>query len=402
MVSSPSFAWRACPILALIAGMAAPSSAGFTIRDLGVLVPSGTSGAEAINATGQAAGVASTAGGVDVAAKTSGSGNLQAIGLPPNAVSSLASSINATGQIAGTYTDSQGVQHGFSTGMGGLGVISPLTGGTFTQANGINSFGQVVGTGDSAGGYSRAFVAGSGGNPTAIAPLGTGTFNMGSGINDNGTVVGTSETSPGGREHAFIASSPANPIDLLSRNSTGNFAFDTFGTAIANNGDVAGYGDVGQSEHAFFARNTGGALVDLGVLAGASTSIADGLNDLSQVVGQLGYGTGMPGTGDSRAFLWDAARGMFDLNSLISSSDQSQWVLIQATGINDSDQISGVGSLDGVLHGFILTPIAGESIFDPVVSVPEPPALVLSMMGLAIAAAWVRVRRGRTGGRAAA
>ena len=91
------------------------------------------------------------------------------------------------------------------------------------------------------------------------------------------------------------------------------------------------------------------------------------------------------------------SEGMYNLNSLISTSDQAKWVLTEATGINASDQISGTGFVGGVLHGFVLTPIAGESIFAVPSAVPTPTALLLSTMGLGFASGWARLRTLRPG-----
>ena len=405
MVPTSSFAhWRSAPLL--IALLASPSSAGFTIRDLGAIVDSGTSGAQAINAAGGTAGTATGPGGATVAVMSSGSGNFQAVPVS-GATSSVGRSINLAGDVAGTYTDGVGVRHGFVMSMGQMNVLKPLTvgglSGTYTLANGINDSGQVVGTGDVPGGTTRAFTMGPGGSPTIIAPLGSGTFDVGNGINNNGTVVGASEILPGGLQHAFITNSAGTATDLLGRNSAGNFRFNTYGIAINNNGDVVGNGDVGSFEHAFYASSKGGALVDLGILTGGTSSLANAVNDQSYVVGEVLFGSSPPGRPNSEAFVWNGSNGIVDLNSLLLPSDRSSWVLTDATGINDSDQISGQGYLNGVLHGFVLTPMPGDSIFDPAVSiVPEPPTLLLSALGLAIAAARARFRRGRTGGRAAA
>lgn len=393
---------RLALILVLLAGPARPSIAGFTITDLGAITPTGTSAGAAINALGQVAGSASTATGSMVAVKTN-NGRFEAISGSVLGNSSQANAINVLNSVAGTYIDTGGTSHGFYTSAGGLNTINPLAGGTYTQANGINKYSQVVGTGDIGNGVTRAFVVGSGGTPTAIAPLANGTSNVGNGINDNGTVVGTSQIAPqnqpGGFVHAFIAAAGGAPTDLLTRNPSTEFVYNTYGKAIANNGDVAGYGDIGLFEHAFYAPSGGGALVDLGVLAGGSSSIAYGLNDLAQVVGAVSFGGGQT---NSQAFIWDSILGMFNLNTLISSADQANWVLTQATGINDNDQITGVGLLNGTLHGFLLTPIPGEPLFSTPSAVPEPSALGLSAIGLAIVGAWSKLRRGRTSGRAAA
>ncbi len=389
--STSGLSWRLGLILALVAGMSKPSTAGYSITDLGVLTPSGTSAGLAINSSGQVAGSATLANGTSVAVKTSGAGQFQLVG-GSLGVSSVADSINVSGSVAGTYTDSNGIRHAFSVANGNSSTINPLAGGTYTLGNGINKSGQVVGTGDTASGTTRAFIAGSAGTPTAINPLGTGTFSQGNGINDNGTVVGSSETSPGGLVHAFLSSSGGPAVDLLTRNSAGNFVFDSYGMAIANNGDVTGYGDVGRFEHAFYAPSSGGPLVDLGVLPGGSSSFGYGLNDLGEVVGAVSFGVVQPGQASSEAFIWSAITGMLNLNSLLSTSDQANWVLTSAAGINDNDQITGVGLLNGVPHGFLLTPNS---------TVPEPTAGALAVVGLAIVAAWSRIKRGQTAGQEA-
>ena len=260
--------------------------------------------------------------------------------------------------------------------------------GGYTQANGINDGGQVVGTGGLPSGVNRAFIS-TNGTLTMIAPLGGGNpatsalSNWANGINNAGTVVGTSELVPGGLQQAFFTAPSGTPVSLATRNSGGNFQSSTAGTAIATDGDIVGYGVVGSASHAFFAPNAGGPLVDLGTLANASSSMALGVNDNGQVVGTSG----------GQAFLWNASGGMVNLHSLLSTADQANWVLTEATGINDSGQISGEGFFDGALHGFVLTPNV----------VPTPPALVLSVVGLAITWGWSRSRIGpgigRNGGR---
>ena len=355
-----------------------------------MIVASGTSGARAINAAGQTAGVVTSPAGGTMAAYSSG-GPLQPVTLPSGATSGIATGIGGGGDVAGYYTGKDGNLHGFYTSGGSASTIAPLMvnggSGTFTKANGMSSAGVIVGTGDLPSGANRAFYSTGGGSPTIINPLGTGSFTEGNGINDKGMVVGTSETSPGGLEHAFYTNATSTAIDLLgSRNTAGNFLSNTYGLAIDHAGDVVGKGDLGGTEHAFFAPNTGGPLDDLGVLAGATSSIAEAINSQALVVGQSG----------SRGFLWGASAGLYDLNTLILPAQQLNWSIQDATGINDSDQICGVGLFHGVAHGFILTPIPGQSIFAPANSVPAPPALLLSALGLGIASGWSRRGRARS------
>jgi hypothetical protein len=82
---------------------------------------------------------------------------------------------------------------------------------------------------------------------------------------------------------------------------------------------------------------------DLGTVPGSGncTSGASAINDLGQVIG-------------SPAFVWTKASGMQDLNRLISPN--SGWVLQIATSINLWGQITGVGTINGKSHAFLLTP----------------------------------------------
>jgi uncharacterized membrane protein len=263
--------------------------------------------------------------------------------------------------------------------------------GTTTQATGINDSGQVVGFGNLPGVASdRAFVI-TGGVLAMIAPLGLASAsNFAYAINNSGTVVGTSEIVAGGAREAFYTNSSGTAVALTggTRNTAGNFQGSTTALAIDTNGDIAGFGDVGGSDHGFFAPDSGGPLIDLGTLGGATTSKALGVNDNSLVVGTSG----------GHAFLWGESEGMIDLNSLVSAANLAGWVLTEATGINDSNQISGEGYFDGVLHGFVLNPIPGQPLFSLPGTVPTPPAIVLSAVGLAIVGCWsrLRLRRGRS------
>ena len=56
-----------------------------------------------------------------------------------------------------------------------------------------------------------------------------------------------------------------------------------------------------------------------------------------------------------RIWRGDASGGKFqDLNKLIPA--KSGWVLIEANGINNAGQITGMGMHKGLEHAFLLTP----------------------------------------------
>jgi probable HAF family extracellular repeat protein len=114
---------------------------------------------------------------------------------------------------------------------------------------------------------------------------------------------------------------------------------------------------------------------DLGTLGG-SGSVAYGINNNGQVVGQSDMSIGSP-----HAFLYSGGQ-MMDLNTLLPAN--SGWVLLDARAINDAGQIVGGGSFqDGRPRAFLLTPT------------PEPATFVLcggALVGL------VLLRHRATGG----
>lgn len=94
-------------------------------------------------------------------------------------------------------------------------------------------------------------------------------------------------------------------------------------------------------------------MVELGILPGGHYSSAFGItSDGQKIVGDAN----VPGEQFLvyHAFLYSNGQ-MQDLNALIPLN--SGWVLQSASGINDTGQIVGFGTLNGVLTGFLLTPI---------------------------------------------
>ena len=178
--------------------------------------------------------------------------------------------------------------------------LGTLAGGTSSWAFGINNSGQVAGYSGTASGFNHAFISGANGG--ALRDLGTlgGRFSFGLALNNYGQVTGRAETSAG-------------------------------------------------QTHAFLSGVNGGPLQDLGTLGGFS-SAGNAINDLGWVVG-TSY---LSDNASQRAFLYTAATGMIDLNTLLPIS--SGWILQEARGINENGQIVGVGTINGQTHGFLLTP----------------------------------------------
>lgn len=268
-------------------------------------------------------------------------------------------------------------------------------GGPDSFAGGINSSGQVTGTALDANGNPRAFFY----NGTTKVNLGTlgGDFSNGRAVNDSGHVVGSSKADDvNGPEHAFLWQG-STMVDLGTLSTVGSDYSNAF--AINSAGHVVGESNTATGElHAF--RRTDGALIDMGVLSGDTTSTARGINDAGFITGKSGRtvnsvtterififnGTSMSSLGrlagdnvaqgndinntgvvvgysannvdldDQRAVIHDGT-SLVDLNTLIDAG--SGWFLTEAFSISDTGVIVGNGILNGTQRAFLLTPVGG-------------------------------------------
>ena len=219
---------------------------------------------------------------------------------------SEAAAINNLGQVVGLSTTSTGRRHPFlwtpEQGMEDLvGFV-----GTFALFNGatdINDAGQVVGYtayGDPSVYWERAFVWTRTGGIQDLGTLG-GVFTHPEAINNAGQVVGESQTRR--VYHAFLWTPTGGMQDLGTLPGLDGIA--SFASDINEAGQIVGHATadlmpLGLPTHAIL-WSPGGAMQDLGVLAGAlETSSANGINDLGQVVG--GATSGL--------FVWTAVDGM--------------------------------------------------------------------------------------------
>jgi len=158
------------------------------------------------------------------------------------------------------------------------------------------------------------------------------------GINASGQVVGKSFSSSG---HAFLYSKGTMTALGTLPGDHGSYA-----TSINANGQVVGYSRGPGIRHAFLYSN--GTMTALGMLPGDTSSSVTGLNASGQVVGNSSDSSNA-----SRAFLYSKGK-MVDLTARILAG--SGWKLTKATGINDSGQICGSGTINDHIHAFLLTP----------------------------------------------
>lgn len=231
-------------------------------------------------------------------------------------------------------------------------------GGNEAQAYDMNDFGRTAGWAQNAAGNHRPFRF----LNLSLTDLGTlgGANGEGHGINNPGTIVGWSELlsdadAAAPPRHATRWSPGGTILDLGTLGGTHSVAEE-----INDAGQIVGGADTNlapsQPEHAFLrlpspAYGLPAGMNDLGTLPETTESHAWSINAGGEVVGYT-YPTDAQ---SCRAFLWDAAGGMRDLNNHIITDDD--WVLLIARGVNDGGQIVGAGLHAGVLRAYRLTPV---------------------------------------------
>jgi len=311
----------------------------------------------------------------------------------------MATSVNGQGQAVGMMLDPYGYMHAFSS-------SSPLgSNATEAEASGINNAGQVSGTqyynGDA---YATVW---NGGVATTVG--GAGSFALA--INNPGDVAGMLVNN--GQGNAFVTEN-GTFIDL------GAFDGGSWSSAYSLNdqGQAAGYGLIGNGVFRGFVWTPGQGYTALGTLGGLN-SYAMGINTWGEVAGSaqiasgysrafVAYGTtmidlgtlggvasyayGINDSGNVAGYSWISGNAttdgflveggvMYDINSLLIGAPG--WQVTALYGINNNNQVVGVGVLNGVEHAVLLTdPPAATS--DTSVATPEPAAWIGTMSGLAV------------------
>lgn len=372
-------AFLAALVVAL--ALAAPSRAGIqfvqrpTYVDLGALQNGRPTFAQGISASGQVVGWGSLLDGPSLIQHGfywSPAAGMRDLGTPPGGGNSQAAAINAHNQIAG-FAEFDRQPHAVLWQINDGGTISSLRdlgllpGGRTSAATGVNNLGQVVGSADTevdGRQVDRAFFWSA---ATGMVDLGTlgGESSGAEGINDAGQVVGLADTAAGEpsgfvfqvNADGTVASrqSLALPPDRVSPPITYEF---TDATAINAAGVPVGYAQAvlgptgGRFKQLRPVRwpSPAGPAVDLGVLPGGTgfAHQAKAINGPGQVVG-----VGNTGSGNSqRAFFWSSAAGMRDLSLVLGRNFLE---VVDATGINDAQQVAATGILNvGPAHALLL------------------------------------------------
>jgi probable HAF family extracellular repeat protein len=305
----------------------------------------------AINSLGQAAGGSPNANFEEQATLFSNGKltNLNTLG----AGYSLANAINASGQVAGIETTSCDEPcaefHAFLYSNGKMTNIensSLFPAGS--QAYGINSSGQVVGVGFITAGNFHAFLY-SGGKMVDINPFNGGQSRALS-INDSGEIIGSVCCINGSSTNALTWLYANGKFTNLSQTNTGLF--------INNNGQIVG---TTGGDGALYSN---GVWTDLHAYQDPSGSLhpteATGINNKGQIVGfaftHVKAKCGSCSPPDDNTGLIFTSSGWVNLNTLIPAN--SGFTITEAVAINDAGQIvaDAKTTTNSVPHAVLLTP----------------------------------------------
>ncbi|HVT93796.1 MAG TPA: DUF3466 family protein [Bryobacteraceae bacterium] len=335
----------------------ASATAITSVDNLGSL-GSGESVAYGINVSGLAVGWSTNSDGITNAFGANGPGSLFDFSALASGAESYAYGVNSAGAVAGVFYEN-GESHGaIWTAGGGMADLGPGSIATTINDSGV-----------AAGGNGQAFIYANG----EIRQLGTlagGNWSAAYAVNEGGDVVGYGNTGSGAFRGFYWTGTTLISIGTLGGDNSYAMDINDSGQIVGDASTSSGY------LHAF--STTGGAMQDLGTLGGTS-SFAYGVNNSGLVVG---YST--TSDGGTHAFLYENGE-MVDLNSLLP--DGSGWVLLQAYGINDQNQIVGTGLWNGEERAFRVNLDTGSPV-------PEPGVCILVACGgvLLSLGSWLRRR----------
>lgn len=168
-------------------------------------------------------------------------------------------------------------------------------------------------------------------------------------MNDRGQVVGQSNLAGDKTAHPFLWDGRMlKDLGTLGGN---------FGSAIWVNeaGEAVGWATLkgDQSNHAFLWKE--GVMNDLGTVEGNPCSIANGISENRQIVGQSVQNCGCPNCGSALGWIWDNGGPVVDLNTLLLPDANVH--VNEALNINERGEIAANGLLaNGDLRAILLIP----------------------------------------------
>lgn len=267
---------------------------------------------------------------------------MEHLGALPGGNHSYAFGVNSSGIVVGHSQSTAGKRAFRWDSANGMSELSGLFGGYGFEAMAINNAGSIAGSAADAFNY-RAVLWDSSGGVHDLGFLAGTQGGYAQSLNDVGQVVGyclyptTAFIWDATNGMRFIYGPPTANVESV--------AYD-----INNSGLTVGY-VADHSDARAFAWTESGGISWIGDLGGDNpTSYGFSVNDTGMVVGHSASSF------DSKAFIWSASSGIKDLNSMIDASTPG-WELRSARGINNAGQITGYGSINGVNHAFLATPV---------------------------------------------
>ena len=236
-----------------------------------------------------------------------GNNSVEDIAGEQGAGNSVAYGINDQGEIAGAYNTSTSQRPFRSVRRMGFQELSLPVGSNGGIAFAINEVGEAAGYVSGTAGVRPAWWTRRG--DIQLLPTNQSLTTKALDLNDRGDIVGVT----GGQPKAAVLWPRKG--NMVSLGTLPGFTHSE-AVAISENGSIAGLatgvGAFPNRSRAVLWQSGGLAIQDLGALPGGADSRARDVNNRGEVVGRSSSAKG------SRAFIWTAATGMRDLNTLIT------------------------------------------------------------------------------------
>jgi probable HAF family extracellular repeat protein len=267
---------------------------------------------------------------------------------PPGATATFAQGLTNSGQVVGNYNDAANVSHGFLRTSAGTFTSFDFPGARQSFASDINASGQIVGTYTDSANSTHSYLLSGGTFSTLSVPSSFST--SATGINAFGQVVGYYLDSAQNGHGFLLSGGVYTTID-------GPGAASNFPAAINAAGQIVGNYIDASSASVGYVRNAAGTFTPIVFPGAAGETDPFGINALDSVVGFYD---------DGIEFVGFALRG----GGYSNFPQAPGFTDTLPSKINDLDQIVGTyTSADGVIHGFLATPV------------PEPSSLALLGIG---------------------
>jgi probable HAF family extracellular repeat protein len=335
-----SYAWRlligaglAVVLVSVVAQaprlIAQPANPQYTVLDYGPMTDQGAVLRTVNNQREIAGGFRRPGSGKIAAAVVGGQRSQQEITTGPRGELSISYDINDRGDVVGSFTGDTAVRPFRSNRTAAVRELPLLAGDTGGIAFAVNGVGEAVGYSSGAGGQRAVWWDGPG--AVNALPSSDRGSSRALGVNDRGDTVGTVGDEPRQATLWPGRGSPATLRPLPGYTGAEAVSIDDTGAAVGY--ALGGAGAPGRSRAVLWGA-ADRTPVDLGALPGGTDSRARDISPDGHVVGVAGSDRG------DRAFVWTAATGMVDLNTLVAAGGL---VLSDAVSLNRNGDILAVG-----------------------------------------------------------